>query len=420
MKRTFHTQGPFIHGLTFSPDGRKLAIKNQTSGGFARDNRVLRLDDEDSLDLSRGAEALSYFFSADSRRLVIGDAAGMIRVWDLDQRTEVEHFSAHVGQSDSVHLLPDDRILSAGDDGAVKIWQARRPGVVQLKDYPNSLRTLAFSPDSRWLVAVGVDSEVFVWDGSGGALQPPVARYTNHQVQAAAAAFCPDGRVATAGADQMVRLWNPATRETIWGSSLAPLAPAWWLACSPDGRRIYALSHQDTLTALDAATGARLNLISGLENVLDGLAVSPDGRLLAICQKVKLSVRRADDLREMWHVDTRPDRCAAFSPDGQWIATGDTDGAVSLWEVASSGRVRQTLRGHAAAVMGVSFHPDGSRLVSCGVDGQVKVWDWRAGVELLTLPVPGGGMLWHAVFSPDGKTIAAAGGDGIVTLWRVE
>lgn len=88
--------------------------------------------------------------------------------------------------------------------------------------------------------------------------------------------------------------------------------------------------------------------------------------------------------------------------------------------MASSGRVRRTLRGHAAAVKGVSFHPDGSRLVSCGVDGQVKVWDWRAGVELLTLPVPGGGMLWHTVFSPDGKMIAAAGGDGIVTLWRVE
>jgi WD40 repeat protein len=93
---------------------------------------------------------------------------------------------------------------------------------------------------------------------------------------------------------------------------------------------------------------------------------------------------------------------------------------VSLWEVSSAGRVRSSLRGHAAAVSGVSFHPDGSRLVSSGFDGQVKLWDWRTGVEMLTLPAPAGVMLWHAVFSPDGKMIAAAGGDGIVSLWRVE
>src|SRR6185369_15129728 len=108
------------------------------------------------------------------------------------------------------------------------------------------------------------------------------------------------------------------------------------------------------------------------------LAVSPDGRLLALCQKVKLSVRRADDLRELWSTPARPDRCAAFSPDGKWIATGDQDGAVSLWEVALAGRVQRTLRGHAASVSGVTFHPDGSRLVSCSLDGRVKVWDWRA------------------------------------------
>ena len=58
------------------------------------------------------------------------------------------------------------------------------------------------------------------------------------------------------------------------------------------------------------------------------------------------------------------DSGAAFSPDGKLIATGDKDGAVSLWEVASAGRVRRRLPGHAAAVSGVSFHPDGSRLVS--------------------------------------------------------
>jgi YVTN family beta-propeller protein len=206
----------------------------------------------------------------------------------------------------------------------------------------------------------------------------------------------------------------------LWEQSLKPADEAFWLAYAPDGRRLYVASQTDTIFVLDAATGRRLQTITGLENVLDGLAVSPDGRLLAICQKVKMSVWLADGSRQLWEVPNNPDRCAAFSPDGKWIATGDLDGKVSLWEVASEGRVHRTLNGHAATVTGVSFHPDGSRLVSSSFDGQVKVWDWKAGVELLTLPLPGGGLAWHAIFSPDGKTIAAAGGDGNVTLWKTE
>ena len=229
-----------------------------------------------------------------------------------------------------------------------------------------------------------------------------------------------DGRVASADGDLVVRMWNPVSFETEWETSLAPTANPYWLAFSPDGRRLYVPSKEDTLTVLDAATGRRLNSISGLENVLDGIAVSPDGRLIALCQKVKLSIRRADDLQEVWSAVAEPERCAAFSPDGEWLATGDSDGAVTLWEMASAGRGRRILRGHTAGVSGVSFHPGGSRLASSSFDGRVKVWDWRAGVELLTLTPPGGGTLWHAVFSPDGKTLAAGGGDGIVSLWRVE
>jgi WD40 repeat protein/serine/threonine protein kinase len=417
VQHTLRTRGPYFFRLQFSPDGRKLAAANGTAGGFRRDHRVWSLDDGGgSLDLNTGAEAASFSFSADSRRLVIGDTAGMIQIWDLDRRAEVERFSAHrkVGM---VQLLPDDRILFAGAEG-ISLWQARRPGVVSLTGYQDALRQVAFSPDSRWLLAAGLATNVPVWDAQDGRL---TGTYTRHsRGRPIAMGVSGDGRVASADADQMVRMWNPVSFETQWETSLAPAAQPYWLAFSPDGRRIYAPSKADTLTVLDAATGKRLNSISGLENVLDGIAVSPDGQLIALCQKVKLSVRRADDLQEVWSVAALPQRCATFSPDGKWIATGEQDGAVRLWEVASGGRVQRSLRSHAGSVSGVSFHPDGSRLVSCSGDGQVKVWDWRAGVELLTLPTPGGGQLWHALFSPDGKTIAAAGGDGTVTLWKTE
>jgi len=314
-------------------------------------------------------------------------------------------------------LLPDGRIFSPGYDGKISIYQTRTSGIVQLNGYPNALRTLAFSPDSRWLVAAGLDRQVFVWNAPEGQL---AGIYTNHLERAPAVAFSPDGRVATASFDCGLEVWDPAARRMIWQTSLLPAADAYWLVFSPDGQKLYAASQMQTITVLDSATGKGLNTINGLGSLVDGLAISPDGRLLAICEKVKLSVWLADGSRKLWETAADPERCAAFSPDGKWIATGDHDGTVSLWEVASAGRVHRTLNGHTGPVSGVSFHPDGSRLVSSSFDGQVKVWELKSGFELMSIPLPGGNNVWHALFSPNGKTIAAAGGDGMVTLWKTQ
>jgi WD40 repeat protein len=398
--------------LKFSPDGRNLVIGSRSHDYDPADTRVWSLDHDGSLDLGKNTIAVS--FSPDGQQVLANNATGTIGLWDLDERAEIERFSA---RAFSPLFLPDGRIFAPCRDSRIRIYQARHSGIVQLKGYPSALRTLAFSPDSRWLVAAGLDRQVFVWDAPRGEL---AGIYTNHQDGADAVAFSPDGRAATASFDRSVQVWDPATRHMIWQTSLAPALDAYWLVFSPDGKRLYAASQAQTATVLDAATGKRLNTINGLVNVVDGLAVSPDGRLLAICQKAKLSVWYADGSRVFWEAAANPDRCAAFSPDGKWLATGNQDGTVSLWEVSSAGRVRRTLNGHTASVSGVSFHPDGTRLVSCSADGQVKVWELKSGAELLTIPMPGGVNLWHAVFSPDGKTIAAAGGDGTVTLWKTD
>jgi WD40 repeat protein/serine/threonine protein kinase len=412
VRRTFRTRGQQVHLLKFSPDGRKLAVGSIS--GDARDDRVWSLEEEGSLDLVTGG-VTSFAFSPDSQQLLVADLAGRIRIWDLGQGAELERFFA---QALTARPLPEGRIFSMGRDGQVRLWQARRSGVMQFRGYPDALRTLSFSPDGRWLVAAGLHTNAFIWN-------VPEARlagvFTNHLHEAVlVAAFSPAGNVASTGNDRHLQVWNPLSHATIWEASLAPAAEAYWLAFAPDGRRLYVENHLDEIGIFDAATGERVKTITGFDHVLDGLAISPDSRLLAVCQKRKLSLWQADGSRQLWQAPGNPERSAAFSPDGKWIATGDGDGKVSLWEVAAEGRVRRTLSGHAAAVTGVSFHPDGRRLATSSFDGQVKVWDWKSGVELLGLRMPRGGVAWHVAFSPDGKTIAAAGGDGVVTVWKTE
>src|SRR5262249_15474405 len=67
-------------------------------------------------------------------------------------------------------------------------------------------------------------------------------------------------------------------------------------------------------------------------------------------------------------------QCVAYSPDSRFLASGSTDKAVRIWDLATGQEIR-TLAGHTGWVTGVSFSPDGSRLVSSGLGGTIKIWD---------------------------------------------
>ena len=72
----------------------------------------------------------------------------------------------------------------------------------------------------------------------------------------------------------------------------------------------------------------------------------------------------------------------AFSPDGQYIASGTSvfqgslleAAGVALWDAATGKKVL-TVLGHDREVYSVVFSTDGKRLTSGSADGTIKVWD---------------------------------------------
>jgi WD40 repeat protein len=148
------------------------------------------------------------------------------------------------------------------------------------------------------------------------------------------------------------------------------------------------------------------------------IAFSPDGQFVA----------SGGGKLQVWQVPTkklvRTFRTArnvnvlAFSRDGSRIAIGLDDGTVEIQDIAAL-EPRITLPGHARQVRSLAFSPDGKTLASGADDDAVRLWDVES--RALRLLLPGHGPSAGALaFSGDGDLLAVAGAGGAILLWNVK
>jgi WD40 repeat protein len=110
----------------------------------------------------------------------------------------------------------------------------------------------------------------------------------------------------------------------------------------------------------------------------------------------------------------------AFRPQGgwlltggvDWLATGGSDGAVSVWDVVSRKEV-VTLGGAATAV---AWHPSGTRFATASLVHSVRLWDLD-GPQVTAEVVGHEESITCLAYSPDGRWLASGSLDRTVRLW---
>jgi WD40 repeat protein len=403
----------------------------------------------------RGRPVMSLAFSPDNQVLASGDIDSSIQLWRAADGHRVGALLGHTNAVNGLAFSPDGRLLaSTGKDRALKLWDvAGRRETVSYKAHASRVGTVAFSPDGQLVATGSDDSTIRLWRmiDPRGALEE-VATLKGHAAAVLSIAFSPrDGLLASGSADETARLWNPAAGATdrlLGGTKLGTRGgyryTAQDLIFSADSRLLATADGGNGLTGWRAGDVLVWDVARGQEAVAlrgghlrsaqhpeDGAAscaaFSPDGRFLASGSRdatVRLwRLRDGQNVNVLAGHEGRV-RSVAFSPDGRWLASGGLDHTIRLWELVGAGdqlsaRPVAVLRGHTGPVRSIAFSPDGTRLASTGTDLTVRLWNITGSPRAMAVfrghRQPGTAV----AFSPDGQTVVSGSEDAEIRLWRV-
>lgn len=495
-----------VYDAVFDPSGSRIA-----TASIDGTVRVWNTADG-QLDVTFGVEGtpLVPAFSNDGTLLAATsiDATGIegfVRIWDLETEREIRVLTPPDGVTVNLAFSPDDKLLAV-----TRVTPALEALSPQIFDVRTGLSTtlegqratdIGFTPDGSRILTAGDDGTVRIWDAESG---EELRAYTGHRGPVSDLQISADGSTVASSGALDVKVWDLITLETkaevfghsgnVWAIDLNPTADLLLTATKPDGTtRLWDLSpnwsHELTglpnphglggvgfspvdgklvtngaphaVSVWDVDTGQEQRVFEGAEHE-SRLDIDPSGAILAtagsggvelhdlssgeaiatllpgiVTLDVDLGPRGMlatasplDGVR-LWESHTGPGEVlselhgvsVAFNPAATVLAMGLSEPGIQAFveiRELDTGETIATLTGHSTnLVRGLAFNQDGDLLATASDDTTAILWDTTNFEPLHRLEGHGAAVL-NAAFDPSRPQIATASADWTVKIWDVD
>jgi WD40 repeat protein len=309
-----------------------------------------------------------------------------------------------------------DRIVSAGDDGTARIWDATR---AQTFVGPAVTDDISFNGNGRLIATGSEDGIVRIWDAATGRLRKSQA-IPGADSDYLPARFSPssDEVVIASTAGSRVLDWPISAQRSRLIAQLPKDAGAIVTRFDSTGHRVIYGDATGRLVIDDMRSGREIRLGGAPKNIYD-VRVRPDGKYAAAGgESGQIMVWRLDRPAKPVHVITGHRghvNAIDYSADGRVLSAG-ADRTARIWNPRGGPDV--VLRGHTDELTSATFTSDGNRVLTSSSDGTVRLWDARNGDELMVLQ-SGAGEIYDSIQSRDGK-IATLGKGEVVKVFPCE
>ncbi|GIM02141.1 hypothetical protein Vretimale_6840 [Volvox reticuliferus] len=287
-----------------------------------------------------GARVTSYAFHPPSGILALGFSTGVFELQQLVPEPTCLHtlsISRERITSLAFNHTGDWLAVGCARLGQLLVWEWRSETyVLKQQGHFHDIATTAFSPDGA-LIATGADDcKVKVFQLSTGFC---FVTFSEHTAPVTAVTFLPSGAVLlSASLDGTVRAWDLVRYRNFRTMTSPTPAQYGTLAVDPGGEVVVA-GAVDTFQIFvwSLKTGRLLDVLTGHEGPISGLA---------------------------------------FSPITSLLASSSWDRTVRTWDVYDSGGSGASeVLDHRHEVLAVAMRPDGRQLAAAAADGSIYMWD---------------------------------------------
>ncbi len=304
----------------------------------------------------------------------------------VDQVTQTLCLQAHEGVVSTISVPWNGAyIASAGKDSVIRVWKKAKQESAdavqrwsmqyELNGHYDWVRTIALSPDGRFLVSASWDQKVYVWDLATGRR---IGVLPESVKSPAKVSFAPDGRtVALATANGNVVLWDLALHKVLLRIHVG------------DGETRSLVFSRDGRTIVTSTTDSYVRFWNG-RSVLPIREIGPfPGAILSV------------DL----------------SCDGTVLIAGCANGKIYCSNLVTN--EEKILSGHLGEANALKLFPDGRFLVSSGKDNFIRFWNLDKGVEAEKISNPDGEVVDLAL-DLSGANLVVGSENGFIRQWNIQ